>query len=133
MAFDAGNSKLDMTGAIIHQYVADQSWFKENANTVTTAAGFAATVVAWLASQPFAASPGWQMFILVVGFLATVLGVKSTKNGFSRSQLAKIGSARAQVIGDTPLVVEPKEVSEPEDEQSRLEDLISEFNASRET
>lgn len=129
MALDAKSAQLDLTGAVIHQYVAEQSWFKKNANTVTTAAGFVATVVAWLASQPFAASPGWQMGILIVGFLATVLGVKTTKNGFSESQLDKINAAQAQFIGETPLVVEPEE--SVEDEQTRLEGLISDFNEAR--
>lgn len=123
MALDRENVLLDVTGSYINRKFNEQTWFQENANFVTTFGGFLATVVAWAATQPFAASPGWQMVILIAGFLLTALGVKSTKNGFSKSQVEKINRAQAEYIGTTPLVP---------DKDPDLDAMVESYNAERE-
>lgn len=123
MALDRENVLLDVTGSYINRKFNEQTWFQENANFVTTFGGFLATVVAWAATQPFATSPGWQMVILIAGFLLTALGVKSTKNGFSKSQVEKINRAQAEYIGTTPLVP---------DKDPDLDAMVESYNAERE-
>lgn len=123
MALDRENMLLDVTGSYINRKFNEQTWFQENANFVTTFGGFLATVVAWAATQPFAASPGWQMAILIAGFLLTTLGVKTTKNGISKSQVKKFNQAQAEYIGTTPLV--------PDDDPD-LDALVEAYNAERE-
>lgn len=112
MAIDKSNSLLDITGKYINRRFQEQSWFQRNANTITTAGGFVATVLAWLVSQPFASDPRVQFAVLIVGFLLTVFGVKKTPNGISASQVKKFNAERARVIGETPLVVENPVVGE---------------------
>ncbi|MDK8478920.1 hypothetical protein QP927_08585 [Corynebacterium pseudodiphtheriticum] len=130
MALDAENKLVDLTGEYIHQRVVEQSWFQKNANTVATAGGFVATVLAWVVSQPFAADPRVQTAVLVVGFLLTVLGVKKTPNGWSESQLEKVQNHRAKVIGETKLAV-PMTLEAPEDPGTDLSAQVAEFNQVR--
>lgn len=122
MAIDNENRMLDLTGDFLHNKVKEQKWYQENANFTTTLAGFLATVAAWAAVQPFAVDPRVQMLILAAGFIATVLGVRKTPNGFSKSQLAKIEDYRAKVIGETPLVVEA-----PVSDQDNLDSLVKQY------
>ncbi|UQV56372.1 hypothetical protein [Corynebacterium pseudodiphtheriticum] len=130
MALDAENKLVDLTGEYIHQRVVEQSWFQKNANTVATAGGFVATMLAWVVSQPFAADPRVQTGVLVVGFLLTVLGVKKTPNGWSESQLEKVQNHRAKVIGETKLAV-PMTLEAPEDPGTDLSAQVAEFNQVR--
>lgn len=130
MALDAENKLVDLTGEYIHQRVVEQSWFQKNANTVATAGGFVATMLAWVVSQPFAADPRVQTAVLVVGFLLTVLGVKKTPNGWSESQLEKVQNHRAKVIGETKLAV-PMTLEAPEDPGTDLSAQVAEFNQVR--
>lgn len=120
MAINRENALLDITGTAIHNRVKEQGWFKENANFVTSAAGFLVTVAAWAATQSFAEDPRVQFGILILGFLGTVFGVKKTRNGFSKSQLQKIRNDQAAIIGSTPLV------------QPDLDAEVEAFNAHRE-
>lgn len=113
-----GNS-ADLTGAIIGRIVQDQPWYKAHANTITTAVGFLLTLVTWLASSPFVDQPWAAPVIFIVGFVATVVGVKNTRNGFSPSQLRKIQDAQGEVIGETPLVVSGAEAESTLSEQIR--------------
>lgn len=96
---------VDITGAALNKQIQKQKWYQEHANAVTTAVGFLATVASFAATQPIGASPTVQIAILIVGFLATVFGVSQTKNGISKSQVAKINKERSKVIGQTPLIV----------------------------
>lgn len=114
---------IDTAGAYIRRKAMEQSWFKKNANTVTAALGLFATLLTWLASQPFAASENWQTVILVAGFALTVLGVKKTPNGWSTSQIQQLADAEAYFIDETPLV--------PEGSESSPEGQIREFNKRR--
>lgn len=130
MALDTENRLVDLTGEYIHRRVAEQSWFQKNANTVATAGGFVATVLAWIVSQPFAADPRVQTAVLVVGFLLTVLGVKKTPNGWSQSQLEKVKTHRAKVIGETRLAAPVASVVS-EDSGADLSAQVAEFNQVR--
>jgi len=128
LALNQENQLLDITGEFIYRQLREQPWYKANANTVTTVGGFVATVVAWAASQPFAASPGVQVGILIAGFLLTVLGVKQTKNGISASQVAAINEERARVISNLQLA--DTTVEGPSGGED-LDSLVAEFNANR--
>lgn len=106
MATSPLSELADITGSALNRRLQNQKWYQEKANTVTTGVGFLATVAAWAATQTFAAEPAVQAGILIVGFLATVFGVSQTKNGLSKSLVQKLVNARAEVIGNTPLVVD---------------------------
>ncbi|PRQ11706.1 hypothetical protein C1Y63_04675 [Corynebacterium sp. 13CS0277] len=94
-----GTPILDFTGEYIYQQVKTQPWYRAHANTVTTIAGFLVTSVAWLASQEWAQNDTRiQTAVWAVGFLATIVGVRRTPNGWSASQLAKVNEARAGFI-----------------------------------
>lgn len=95
---------IDTAGAYIRKKAMGQSWFKKNANTVTAVLGLLATLLTWLASQPFAASENWQQVILIAGFVLTTLGVKKTPNGWSDSQIQKLADAEAHLVDNTPLI-----------------------------
>lgn len=129
--------KTDIAASYINTRFAEQKWYQENANFITSAAGLVATVLAWLVTQPIAEDPKVQMGILVAGFICTTLGVKVTKNGFSKSQIAKVNNAVAQNIDATPLIpVSPEPDIEvvPEDDGA-AEELalqVAEFNRTRE-
>lgn len=98
----AGNPILDVTGQWIHEQVEAQPWWKTYSNTVTTAVGCAITLAAWVASQEWARDDARvQAVVLALGFLGTVVGVKSTPNGWSPSQVAQVTNARAAFISDT--------------------------------
>ena len=59
-------------------------------------------MAAWVASQEWARDDARvQAVVLALGFLGTVVGVKSTPNGWSPSQLAQVTNARAAFISDT--------------------------------
>lgn len=129
--------KTDIAASYINTRFAEQKWYQENANFITSAAGLVATILAWLVTQPIAEDPKVQMGILVAGFICTTLGVKVTKNGFSKSQIAKVNNAVAQNIDATPLipvVTEPDE-EEPDDEEDAAAALaaqVAEFNRAQE-
>lgn len=129
--------KTDIAASYINTRFAEQKWYQENANFITSAAGLVATILAWLVTQPIAEDPKVQMGILVAGFICTTLGVKVTKNGFSKSQIAKVNNAVAQNIDATPLIpVSPEPDIEvvPEDDGA-AEELalqVAEFNRTRE-
>ena len=129
--------KSDIAASYINSRFAEQKWYQENANFITSAAGLVATVLAWLVTQPIAEDPKVQMGILVAGFICTTLGVKVTKNGFSKSQVAKVNNVVAQNIDATPLipvVTEPdeEEPDEEEDTAATLAAQVEEFNRARE-
>lgn len=99
-----GNVVIDQVANTIYAKASEQSWFRRNANFVTTVGGFVATVLAWAASQPFADNPSVQTAILLIGFILTCLGVRVTPNGWSNSQLAKIAAIGPSVATDVPLL-----------------------------
>lgn len=129
--------KSDIAASYINSRFAEQKWYQENANFITSAAGLVATILAWLVTQPIAEDPKVQMGILVAGFICTTLGVKVTKNGFSKSQVAKVNNVVAQNIDATPLIPvspEPDIEVAPEDDGA-AEELalqVAEFNRTRE-
>ena len=129
--------KSDIAASYINSRFAEQKWYQENANFITSAAGLVATILAWLVTQPIAEDPKVQMGILVAGFICTTLGVKVTKNGFSKSQVAKVNNVVAQNIDATPLipvVTEPdeEETDAEEDAAAALAAQVEEFNRTRE-
>ena len=105
MAYDKDNTLLDVTGAYINRRFNEQKWYQENSNTITTVVGFLATVLAWAAAQPFSLDPRWEIGITFAGFVLTIFGVKNTRNGFSKSQLAKVGRAQSDFVDSQNLVV----------------------------
>lgn len=109
MALDKQSAGLDITGAYINNLISEQSWYKENSNTIAVIGGFIATAIAYFGSLPIADDPKIQAAIFVIGFILTIFGVKMTPNGFSKSQVKKIANARADYLAEQPLVV-------PEDE-----------------
>ena len=130
--------KSDIAASYINSRFAEQKWYQENANFITSAAGLVATILAWLVTQPIAEDPKAQMGILVAGFICTTLGVKVTRNGFSKSQVAKVNNVVAQNIDATPLI---PVVEEPDEEEQFVEDdgtaeelalQVEEFNRARE-
>ena len=127
--------KTDIAASYINTRFAEQKWYQENANFITSAAGLVATILAWLVTQPIAEDPKVQMGILVAGFICTTLGVKVTKNGFSKSQIAKVNNAVAQNIDATPLIpTDTVPEVDPEDDGA-AEELalqVEEFNRARE-
>lgn len=133
--------KADIAASYINSRFAEQKWYQENANFITSAAGLVATVLAWLVTQPIAEDPKVQMGILVAGFICTTLGVKVTRNGFSKSQVAKVNNVVAQNVDATPLipVVEepdeegPEDDDDDEDAAAALAAQVEEFNRARET
>lgn len=133
MAYDKENALLDVTGAYINRKFNEQKWYQENANTITTVVGFLATVLAWAAAQPFALDPRWEVGITFAGFVLTIFGVKKTRNGFSKSQIAKVGQAQADFVDSQNLVVTAegrhRAAEEPAD---ALAYEVAVFNASRE-
>lgn len=104
MALDRENELLDITGSYLHEVAAKQRWYQENSNTATTIGGFLATLAVTLGAQPISDDPKVAIGILIMGFAATILGVKYTRNGVSASQMSKIEEARAQVIDNAPKV-----------------------------
>lgn len=129
--------KSDIVASYINSRFAEQKWYQENANFITSAAGLVATILAWLVTQPIAEDPKVQMGILVAGFICTTLGVKVTKNGFSKSQVAKVNNVVAQNVDATPLipVAEEPDEEEPveeEDAAAALAAQVEEFNRARE-
>lgn len=132
MALDIDNKLIDTTGEFIHSRVREQSWFQKNSNTVSAVGGFVATVLAWVASQPFAVDPRVQTGVLILGFLLTVFGVKKTPNGWSDSQVRKIRDHHADVVGGTKLAVPVQEPSTVDDSGAPdLDSQVSEFNQRR--
>lgn len=129
--------KSDIAASYINSRFAEQKWYQENANFITSAAGLVATILAWLVTQPIAEDPKVQMGILVAGFICTTLGVKVTKNGFSKSQVAKVNNVVAQNIDATPLIpVSPEPDIEVDlEDDGAAEELalqVAEFNRTRE-
>lgn len=133
MAYDKENALLDVTGAYINRKFNEQAWYQENSNTVTTVVGFLATVLAWVAAQPFALDPRWEIGITFAGFILTIFGVKKTRNGFSKSQIAKVGRAQSDFVDSQPLVVTAEgRHRAPEDPADTLAYEVSAYNATRE-
>lgn len=133
MAYDKDNALLDVTGAYINRKFNEQKWYQENSNTVTTVVGFLATVLAWVAAQPFALDPRWEVGITLAGFVLTIFGVKKTRNGFSKSQIAKVGRAQADFVDSQNLVVTAEgRHRAAEDPADSLAYEVAVFNASRE-
>ena len=104
MALSVENAIIDAAGAYIRKKAMNQSWYRRNANTVTTALGFLATMLTWAASQPFAADEQVSTAILIAGFVLTIFGVQKTPNGWSVSQLEELNNAEAYFIDKTPLI-----------------------------
>lgn len=130
MAIHNESALLDVTGAFINKKFQEQSWFRENSNFITSAGGFLATVVAWAATQPFAADARVQVIILLVGFVLTTLGIKVTPNGISKSQMRKFSQAGAEYVDSQPLVVEQPVYQDdgPENASDVLEAMVDAYN-----
>lgn len=124
----------DVVANYINSKFAEQPWYRENANFITSLGGLLATILVWLGAQPIAEDPTIQMIILVVGFVLTTLGVKVTKNGFSKSQVAKVNAQIADHVDNTDLVVEESNPVEDfiEDTAETLAERVAEFNRARE-
>lgn len=130
MAINNESAFLDVTGAFINKIFQEQSWFRENSNFITSFGGFLATVVAWAATQPFAADARVQVIILLVGFVLTTLGVKVTPNGISKSQMRKFSQANAEYVDSQQLVVEQPVYQDdgPENASDVLAAMVDDYN-----
>lgn len=133
MASFSSGIQSDIAASYINSRFAEQKWYQENSNFITSAAGFVATVLAWLVTQPIAENPKVQMGVLVAGFICTTLGVRVTRNGFSKSQVAKVNNVVSQHVDDTDLIpVDADEPDEEEDAAAALVAQVEEFNRARE-
>lgn len=127
----AVGSDTSATGAALRNLLEKQSWFQQHSNFVTTVVGFMATLAAWAATQPFATEPWAQSLIVLIGFIATSIGVSVTPNGFTESQIRKINAEKADIIGNTKLVVPEFVAPEPELSAEDLNRQVAEFNQGR--
>lgn len=127
----------DVVANYVNTKFAEQPWYRENANFITSVGGLLATILVWLGAQPIAEDPTIQMIILVAGFVLTTLGVKVTKNGFSKSQVAKVNAQVADHIDNTNLVHKDLDLSPVEDfiedTAESLAERVAEFNRARES
>lgn len=132
MASFSSGIQSDIAASYINSRFAEQKWYQENSNFITSAAGFVATVLAWLVTQPIAENPKVQMGVLVAGFICTALGVRFTKNGFSKSQVRKVNDEIAHHVDNTPLIPSVEEPDEEDDVAAALVAQVEEFNRARE-
>lgn len=115
MALSLEGAIVDTAGAYIRKRAMEQSWYRRNANTVTTALGFLATLLTWAAAQPFASDENVSTAIFIAGFVLTLFGVQKTPNGWSVSQLKEISNAEAYFIDNTPLVPKQEKIDQGTD------------------
>lgn len=77
--------------------LAKQPWWRKSANTVSASIGMAGTGAGALATfylTQGTAVPQWLTLVIAgIGFVATTIGVKNTKNGFTYQGAAKVQQA----------------------------------------
>lgn len=89
---------LEFIGHIINDKMEEQPWSKKVANTITAIVGAVVSIAGIVLSMGLSL-PDWAMLVVVVvTTLGTALGVRSTKNGFSDSQIAKLQAWQADYI-----------------------------------
>lgn len=98
-----GSVVIDLVANKIAAEASKQKWYQKNANFVTTLGGLVATILVWVGTQPFADDPRVQTAVVIAGFVLTCLGVRVTPNGWSDSQLRKIGEFGQSVPTDVPM------------------------------
>lgn len=80
----------DIIGDVVDEYVKSQPWYKKNANTITTAIGITATIASSLVSSGLSLPPWAITLATAITGLATVFGVKKTKNGIQPDAASKL-------------------------------------------
>lgn len=89
---------LEFIGHIINDKISEQPKGKRVANTLTALFGALISIAAAALALPIDL-PDWAYVIIVaVTTLGTALGVKTTKNGFSDSQVQKLRDWQAEYI-----------------------------------
>lgn len=89
---------LEFIGHIINDKIGEQPKGKKVANTLTALFGAIISIAAAALALPIDL-PDWAYLIIVaVTTLGTALGVKTTKNGFSDSQVQKLRDWQAEYI-----------------------------------
>lgn len=89
---------LEFIGHIINDKISEQPKGKKVANTLTALFGAIISIAAAALALPIDL-PDWAYLIIVaVTTLGTALGVKTTKNGFSDSQVQKLRDWQAEYI-----------------------------------
>lgn len=66
---------------VVQKAVSQQRWYRKYANTISTAVGLSSTVAMTVLSMGLDLPQGVSVALVVVGSLATILGVSQTKNG----------------------------------------------------
>lgn len=89
---------LEFIGHIVNDKLEDQPWGKKVSNTITALVGAVVSIAAGAMSMGLSL-PDWAMMaVIAVTTLGTALGVRTTKNGFSDSQIEKIRTWQADYI-----------------------------------
>lgn len=89
---------LEFIGHIVNDKLEEQPWGKKVANTLTALVGAVVSIAAGAMSMGLSL-PDWAMMtVIAVTTLGTALGVRTTKNGFSDSQIEKIRTWQADYI-----------------------------------
>lgn len=83
--------------AYAQRKLAEQKWYQKSKNTVVTAVGGLVTLAGSYATYLTATGtsmPEWVTFVVgAIGFIATVVGVKNSKNGFTYQGAAQLQQA----------------------------------------
>lgn len=91
---------LEFIGHIINDRLDAQPWGRKVANTLTAFVGAVVSIAAGAMSMGVDL-PNWAMLtVIAITTLGTALGVRSTKNGFSDSQVEKLQQWQAEYIDD---------------------------------
>lgn len=89
---------LEFIGHVINDKISEQPKGKKVANTLTALFGAVISIAATALTLPVSL-PDWvYLVIIAVTTLGTALGVKTTKNGFSDSQVQKLRDWQAEYI-----------------------------------
>lgn len=82
----------DVIEGLVAEYVKTQPWYKKNANTISASIGIAATIASSLTASGLEL-PAWAITLATgVVALASVFGVKKTKNGIQSDTGKKIAT-----------------------------------------
>lgn len=121
---------LEFMGHVLNDKIPKEGPARKIANTIAAVVGSLVSIAAVALTLPIDI-PDWGYLIIVaITTLGTALGVRSTKNGFSPSQVKKIETWMAQYIDenhDLPPGIEPAVV---ESGSSKIDDAPSVVDSS---
>lgn len=99
MSAPIGSLTVDQVSLALRKKLEEQPWWKKNSNTVTTALGGLVTLL-WWASTSGLHFPAWgQAAMGVILYIASVLGVKYTRNGLTASTVEMVTTEVEQTYG----------------------------------